>query len=1021
MSQKKVSATISVTAVIDGENGDMPMQAFQWNTSATNAPAKPTRGAYDAGWTPTAPNRPTGTADYFLWMTQTVRHKATDGTITYDDWSTPVRISGDKGTPGEDSSDTEWIYKFDQSGYDGSTGQVNPSGAAGSGDTNKQQAGWVPQGWYDHALAVSSAATTLYASYRRKAAGTNQQWGAFNPPVIWSHYGRNGIDGDGTEYVFIRTKKNVSPVMDSTQSGYNADEFRPTITSASQTASQTEQAQTTDDPKGPDSSYPYEWVATRSKVPASQASADGSRSWSKYAGKDGDYKMSLWAKWAKDGENGDTILASCSLGSITVACDSSGNVVAALTRSLTFTLSRNGSQTPAPTVTVKSAPSGVTIRTNADTSAIPAGAASLAINAGESMVNLATGVVFVLTYQGYSAECNVAILCTKAGDDAVVYSLQCSPAAVNFRSNAVGEFSGSYTVGCKVMKTVGNNTTEVTASGGTYDGMYLKFRKLNTSGNYTSWNAASSATLTPSDALTNNYVAVEFALSANSGMTAVKARVSVPIMCDGHRGVQGEPGAPGATGKMFYPMGEWNAQTTYSRTDLVPLVFLPDPGHYNEAIGAEGNYFYLYDDTSTGTRPSVNDQTGPWRLCNDFGVVITQGLFAEFAKMGKGIFSGDYFFSMNGRIGTTEYRAGATISGVPAYTRFCGDPSSLAGKVSVPSLSGPVSTDVYTIASVRLQPGVTFRATIVGRRTSSSGTYYFRLRDPNGTIRDSATISSATDVTRTLSYKATTAGTYTLVCYGSNISVAVSFTADYGATGYFEPNWWVDLLTGKMSAARGNFVVDSNGDVHVKSGDVDVSGTIRATNLFRSTALCWGGGECCLLEPGGTTVTYLYVKSLDRTESPSLAAKYGFAIGDYFPYTDALKNSDDAGAFEDGMNNANYADNDFIPCTYSADAIELLDKPTAQWPSGARVYLPLPSAFAGKMVEVRHNMTSGTSTASVRVVNLGTLITLYPELDEHGKLKVGGNSLTDQCTVNAGQIASFYSTGTYWVACGVVR
>jgi hypothetical protein len=151
-----------------------------------------------------------------------------------------------------------------------------------------------------------------------------------------------------------------------------------------------------------------------------------------------------------------------------------------------------------------------------------------------------------------------------------------------------------------------------------------------------------------------------------------------------------------------------------------------------------------------------------------------------------------------------------------------------------------------------------------------------------------------------------------------------------------------------------------------------------------------------------------------------LAAKYGFTIGDYFPYTDALKNSDDAGAFEDGMNNVNYADNDFIPCTYSADAIELLDKPTSQWPSGARVYLPLPSAFAGKMVEVRHNMTSGTGTASVRVVNLGTLITLYPELDEHGKLKVGGDSLSDQCTVNAGQIASFYSTGTYWVACGVV-
>jgi hypothetical protein len=162
---------------------------------------------------------------------------------------------------------------------------------------------------------------------------------------------------------------------------------------------------------------------------------------------------------------------------------------------------------------------------------------------------------------------------------------------------------------------------------------------------------------------------------------------------------------------------------------------LPDPGHYNEKIEAEGNYFYLYDDTSTGTRPSVNDQTGPWRLCNDFGVVITQGLFAEFAKMGKGIFSGDYFFSMNGRIFTSatnsiEKTAGATYTyndvTKPAYTWFKGDPSEQT--------------------------------------------------------------------------------TYP----------------------YFEPNWWVDLLTGKMSAARGNFVVDDSGNVHLDNAYV--RGEVHATS-----------------------------------------------------------------------------------------------------------------------------------------------------------------------------------------------
>ena len=995
----EAAGTIIISGVIDGENGDMPMQAFQWNTSATVAPAKPTRGAYDAGWTPTAPNRPTGTADYYLWMTQTVRHKATDGTITYDDWSTPVRISGDKGTPGEDSSDTEWIYKFDQSGYDGPTGQVNPSGAAGSGDTNKQQAGWVPKGWYDHALAVSSAAPTLYASYRRKAAGTNQQWGPFEQPIIWSHYGRNGIDGDGTEYVFIRTKKNVAPVMDSTQSGYNADEFRPTITSASQTSSQTEQAQTTDDPKGPDSSYPYEWVATRSKVPASQAAADGSRSWSKYTGKDGDYKMSLWAKWAADGENGDTMLASCSLGSITVACDSSGKVVAAMTSLLTFTLSRNGSQTPAPTVTVKSKPSGVTIRTIADTSAIPAGAASLAINAGESMDNLATGVVFVLSYQGYSAECNVAIVCTKAGDETPVYSIIPNPAAVNFRSNAVGDFTPSRrSVSVVVRKVSPSGSAPLSPSNNVIDGKYYLYCYDEESAEwfrFTSGSAYQSQVVTAADAQEGTITAVRFALSTASSTDAITANNTVaeavvPVICDGHRGVQGEPGAQGEMGKMFYPMGEWNAQTTYSRTgDLVPLVFLPDPGNYNETIEAEGHCFYLYDDTSTGTRPVINDSSNPWRLCDTFGVVITQGLFAEFAKMGKGIFSGDYFFSMNGRIGNTEYRAGATIGGVPAYTRFCGDPSSLAGKVSVPSLSGPVSTDVYTIASVRLQPDVTFRATIVGRRTSSSGSYYFRLRDPNGTIRDSATISSATDVTQTLSYTATTAGTYTIVCYGSNSSVAVSFTADYGATGYFEPNWWVDLLTGKMSAARGNFVVDSNGDVHVKSGDVDVSGTIRATNLFH--------GDCLFQEGGKYSTDWWYVQAVVDT-TPA-----GLSVGDYF-----------TGDFPDPSTNTH---DGMLQCTYDADMVMAVPDPNQNWGSieaNKTVVLPLPETFPGKTVEINSTQYGITGSKTFRVGCVGNdRFAHLMVFDGQGRVVRSTTSTLDTLTFAIGGIIRLHSMAAY--------
>ena len=225
-------------------------------------------------------------------------------TATYDGLTFGMLIPivpAKQGEAGVDGDDTEWIYKYDATGYAGTTGEVNPSGAASGNDTNKQQKGWVPNGWYDHALAISASNTIVYASYRTLNGATGQ-WGAFQTPIEWSHWGRNGQDGDGTEYVFIRTQNNVAPVMDSTQTGYSAAKFCPTITSASRTASGTEQAQTTDNPKGANETYPSEWCAKRTMT---SPDSSGARTWDKYKGNivngTPDYKMSLWDKWAQDG------------------------------------------------------------------------------------------------------------------------------------------------------------------------------------------------------------------------------------------------------------------------------------------------------------------------------------------------------------------------------------------------------------------------------------------------------------------------------------------------------------------------------------------------------------------------------------------------------------------------------------------------------------------------------------------------------------------------------------------------
>ena len=315
----------------DGSNGDTPMQAFQWNQSATVAPSPLPSGGTLGSWSATAPNRPSGDGEYFLWMTQTVKHISVNGTVTYDTWSDPVRISGNNGTNGEDGTDYEYIYILKTTQYtfptnekpaNISTGEVSPGGHAASGsETDKQLDDWVPNGWWDNPQGIDSTNKFEYMSLRVKPKGSDT-WGAFSDPFIWSHWGRNGMDGDGTEYVFIRTKNNVPPVMDSTQSGYTADEFRPTITAASQAASDTEQAQTTDDPKGTNDTYKYEWCAKRNMN--APDSTTGQRTWKKFTGENNDYKMSLWSNYAEsplviDIDNDADQFGTDSLGVVTPA------------------------------------------------------------------------------------------------------------------------------------------------------------------------------------------------------------------------------------------------------------------------------------------------------------------------------------------------------------------------------------------------------------------------------------------------------------------------------------------------------------------------------------------------------------------------------------------------------------------------------------------------------------------------------------------------------------------------------
>ena len=132
--------------------------------------------------------------------------------------------------------------------------------------------------------------------------------------------GRNGIDGEGSEYVFIRTADNTTTPYITTSSDtyedktYLDDDYLPLSNIG----------RCTDDPIGPTRALPYEWVIKRTK--ADPDPTTGERLWHKYGEGQYEGRMALWATYSEnavrldlDNEN-DSMLYSSAKGLI------SGNV-----------------------------------------------------------------------------------------------------------------------------------------------------------------------------------------------------------------------------------------------------------------------------------------------------------------------------------------------------------------------------------------------------------------------------------------------------------------------------------------------------------------------------------------------------------------------------------------------------------------------------------------------------------------------------------------------------------------------
>lgn len=175
-----------------GEDNNKYYQAFFQNkNSNTIAPATPDTGKGPSDYSPTdekskwATNAENPSKGYYTWMTFAF---VSNG--VYGSWVNPVCITGKDGEAGTDITDKEQIYKL-----------------AGEGETvpkpnnDPDTKDYVPAGWTDNPQGVSATAPCEWTCIRTNNTETNK-WSDWSKPVLWSHYGHNGTDGDGVEYIY---------------------------------------------------------------------------------------------------------------------------------------------------------------------------------------------------------------------------------------------------------------------------------------------------------------------------------------------------------------------------------------------------------------------------------------------------------------------------------------------------------------------------------------------------------------------------------------------------------------------------------------------------------------------------------------------------------------------------------------------------------------------------------------------------------------------------------------------------
>ena len=253
----------------DGAAGSDGLSVFITYNDSTSQPSVPTGNGTTGGWH-------TNATSAAIWMSQKVAASASDGA-----WGTPIKIKGDKGdgytqmgqfrtgmvvpkmgvvsmgggsyvAKASTTNPPLWCwtdnagnrFTFNDGGYC-LTGEINTdeyellvqSGKDGSDGTSyervfihttteskpatpstSQTDDYVPSGWHDDPVGVSSSLPYEWISEREKKNGI---WSKFSAPALWAKYGFDGADGaEGVAGTSIIWKGDFSSAPSNPQNGW---------------------------------------------------------------------------------------------------------------------------------------------------------------------------------------------------------------------------------------------------------------------------------------------------------------------------------------------------------------------------------------------------------------------------------------------------------------------------------------------------------------------------------------------------------------------------------------------------------------------------------------------------------------------------------------------------------------------------------------------------------------------------------------------------------------------------------